>query len=110
MIDLVKQYTNQIESACVIKAVFKAVKIYEKKYPVVFNICNYSCKYWNNIMIESIEIKSGRTYGITILKSDFNDKKIIPYYLNELRKLVCAALDIDICKANIDKIEYNKIQ
>lgn len=107
MIDLVKQYTNQIESACVIKAVFKAVKIYEKKYPVVFNVCNYSCKYWNNIMIESIEIKSGRTYGIAILRSDFNNKKMIPYYLNEIGTLVCAALNMQIHE--IDRLDKNKL-
>lgn len=113
MIDLVKQYTDQIKSACVLDAVFKAVKIYERKYPVVFNICNDPCKYWNDIMIESIEIKSGRTYCIILLRSDFNNKKEIPYYLNELRKLVCAALDINIGKADIDKInkiEYNEIR
>ncbi len=107
MIDLVKQYIDQIESACVIKAIFKAVKIYEKKYPVVFNICNYSCKYWNNIMIESIEIKSGRTYGITILRNDFNNKRMIPYYLNEIGQLVCAALNMQIYK--IDRLDRNKL-
>lgn len=107
MIDLIKQYTNQIESACVIKAVFKAVKIYEKKYPVVFNVCNYSCKYWNNIMIESIEIKSGRTYNIAILRSDFNNKRMIPYYLNEMGQLVCATLNMQIHE--IDRLDRNKL-